>query len=72
MERDILGAEDVLHGVLGGAHELGGEAQLAVGAEDGEGGDVAMALVGLLLHLGEDIADDAAVVVLGDVEELRP
>ena len=62
----------MFHGVLGGGHELGGEAELAVGAEDGEGGDVAVALGGLLLHLGEDVADDAAVVVLGDVEELRP
>lgn len=62
----------MFHGVLGGAHELGGEAELAVGTEDGEGGDVAVALVALLFHLGEDVADDAAVVVLGDVEELRP
>lgn len=63
---------NLFHGVLGSGHELGGEAELAVGAEDGEGSDVAVALVGLLLHLGEDVADDAAVVVLGDVEELRP
>ena len=45
--------------------ELGGEAELAVGAEDGEGGDVAVALGGVLLHLGEDVADDTGVVVLG-------
>ena len=63
---------DLFHGVLGGGHEFGGEAEFAVGAEDGEGGDVAVAVGGLLLHLGEDVADDAAVVVFGDVEELRP
>lgn len=63
---------DLLHSGLGGAHKLGGEAELAVGADDGEGSDVAVTLVALLLHLGEDVANDAAVVVLGDVEKLRP
>lgn len=63
---------DGLHGVLGSGHELGGEAELAVSAEDGEGGYVTVALGGLLLHLGQDVADDAAAVVLGDIEELRP
>lgn len=72
VEGHVLGPVDGLHGVLGGGHELGGEAELAVGAEDGEGGDVAVALGGLLLHLGQDVADDAAAVVLGDIEELRP
>lgn len=44
-----------------------------MGAEHGEGGDVAVAgLTGLLLHLGEDVADDLGVVVLGNEEELRP
>lgn len=38
----------------------------------GEGGDVAVALVGLFLHFGENVADDLAVVVFGDVEKLRP
>jgi len=33
---------------------------------------MAVAVGGLLLHLGEDVADDATVVVFGDVEELRP
>lgn len=73
MEGDVLGAEDLVHGCLRGGHELGGEPQLAVRAEDGEGGDVAVAgLRGVLLHLGEHVADDAAAVVLGDEEELRP
>ena len=40
--------------------------------KNSEGSDVAVALVTLLVHLGEDIADDAAVVVLGNVEKLRP
>ena len=72
VERDVLGAEDLFHGVLGGAHELGGEAELAVGAEHGERGDVAVALGALLLHLRQHVADDPAVVVLGHVEQLRP
>lgn len=72
MERDVLGAEDLFHGVLRGAHELGGDAELAVGSEDGERGDVAVALGALLLHLRQNVADDTAVVVLGDVEKLRP
>lgn len=73
VEGDVLGAEDLVHGGLRRGHELGGEPQLAVGAEDGEGGDVAMAgLRGVLLHLGEHVADDAAAVVLGDEEELWP
>lgn len=41
-------------------------------SEDGEGGDMSVALGGLLLHLGQNVADNLAVVVLGDVEELRP
>jgi len=73
VEGDVLGAEDLVHGGLCGGHEFGGEPQLAVGAEDGEGGDVAVAgLRGVLLHLGEHVADDAAAVVLCDEEELRP
>lgn len=72
MQRDILSTKHLFHGVLGGGHELGGEPEFAVGTEDGEGGDVAVALVSLFLHLSEDVTDDAAVVVLGDVEKLRP
>jgi len=63
---------DLFHGVLSGGHEFGGETKFAVGAEDGEGGDVAVAVGGLFHHLGEDVADDATVVVFGDVEKLRP
>lgn len=40
--------------------------------EDGEGGDMTVALGGFLLHFGQNIADDFSVVILGDVEELRP
>lgn len=72
VEGDVIGGEDLLHGVLRGGHELGGESELAVRAEDSERGDVAVALGRLLLHLREDVADDAAAVVLGDVEELGP
>ena len=73
MEGDVLGAEDLVHGCLRYGHEIGGEPELAVGAEDREGGDVAVAgLGGVLLHLGEHVADDAADVVLRDEEELRP
>lgn len=68
VQRHILGGEDLLHGVLGRAHELGGQAQFPVGSEDGEGGYVAVALVALLLHLGQDVADDPTVIVFGDVE----
>jgi len=72
MEGDVLGTEDLVHGGLRGRHELGGDTELAVRAEDCEGGDVAVAgLGGVLLHLGEHVADDAAAVVLGDEEELR-
>ena len=60
VERDILGVKDLLHGSLRCGHELGGEPELAVGAEDREGGDVAVAGLGeVLLHLGEHVADDA-------------
>lgn len=43
VEGNVLGTEDRLHSVLGGGHELGGDAQLAVGAKDGERGDMAVA-----------------------------
>jgi len=73
VEGDVLGTEDLVHGGLRGGHELGGETELAVRAEDRQGGDVAVAgLGGVLLHLGEHVAHDAAAVVLGDEEELRP
>lgn len=73
VEGDVFGAEDGFHGVLGGSHELGCEAKLAVGTKDSKGGNVAVAgFGGVLLHLGEDIADNLPVVVLGDEEELRP
>lgn len=63
---------NLFHGVLSGAHELGGESQFPVSPEDGEGSDVAVALGALFLHLGEHVTDDLTVVVLGDVEKLRP
>lgn len=72
MQRHILCSKHLLHGGLGGVHELSGEAKLAVSAEDGERGNVAVALVAFVLHLSEDVTDDAAVVVLGDVKKLRP
>jgi hypothetical protein len=43
VEGDVLGAKDLVHGCLRGGHELGGEPELAVGAEHREGGDVAVA-----------------------------
>jgi hypothetical protein len=43
VEGDVLGAKDLVHGCLRGGHELGGEPELAVGAEHHEGGDVAVA-----------------------------
>jgi hypothetical protein len=43
VEGDVLGAKDLVHGCLRGGHELGGEPELAVGAEHCEGGDVAVA-----------------------------
>jgi hypothetical protein len=43
VEGDVLGAKDLVHGCLRGRHELGGEPELAVGAEHREGGDVAVA-----------------------------
>lgn len=73
VEGDVLGAEDGLHSVLGGGHELGGEAELAVGAENSKGGDVAVAgLGGVLLHFRENVSDDLAAVVLRHEEQLRP
>ena len=64
-------------------HELLGDAQAAVGAHDGQRGDVAVldAVGGLLLHLGEYIANDLRVIVGrllgpadvdGNVRELGP
>jgi hypothetical protein len=44
VEGDVLGAKDLVHGCLRGGHELGGEPELAVGAEHREGGDVAVAV----------------------------
>lgn len=72
MQRNILSPINLFHGILSSIHELRGESQLAMSAEDGEGGDVAVALVGLFLHLRQDVPDDPAVVVLRHVEELRP
>lgn len=72
MKGNVLGSKDLVHGVLGGGHEFGGEAEFAVSAEDGEGGDVAVAIGGFFFHFGEDVADDATVVIFSDVEELRP
>lgn len=72
MEGDVLSTEYLLHGVLSGSHELCGKAEFAMGAEDSEGGNVAVALGRLLLHLGEDVSYNLASVVLSDVEELRP
>lgn len=64
-------------------HELLGDTQPAVGAHDAQRGDVTVgdAIGGLLLHLGEHVADDLGVVVGGllgprdvdgDVAQLRP
>jgi hypothetical protein len=73
MERNIIGAKHLLHGVLSSGHELGGKAELAVGAEDSKGGDVAVArLGGVLLHLGQNISHDLASVVLCHEQKLRP
>lgn len=73
VEGDVLSAEHLVHGGLRGGHELGGEAELAVGAEHGEGGDVAVArLRGVLLHLREHVADDPAAVILRHEQQLRP
>jgi hypothetical protein len=43
VEGDVLGAKDLVHGCLRGGHELGGEPELAVGAEHRKGDDVAVA-----------------------------
>lgn len=75
MERYVLSSEDTTHGVLGGGHQLRCEAELAVSAEDGEGRDMPVARLTwgkFLLHLGENVSDDFASVVLGDVKELGP
>lgn len=75
VERHVLSSKDTTHGVLSGGHELRCETELAVSADDGEGGDVTVArLTGgkFLFHLGENVADDFASVVLGDVKELGP
>ncbi|CAA7398884.1 unnamed protein product [Spirodela intermedia] len=70
---DVLCAVDAFHGVLRGGHELRGQAEFAVGAEDGERGDVTVAGLGrVLLHLRENVSDDLAAIVLRDVEKLRP
>lgn len=71
------------HGLTTLPHELLCDAQAAVGAHDAQAGDVAVldAVAGLLLHLGQDVADDLGVVigallgtcyVDGDEAELRP
>lgn len=54
------GEEEVFARLTALAHELLGEAEAAVRAHHGEGGDVAVldAVGGLLLHLREDVADD--------------
>ena len=41
-------------------------------AQHGERRDVPVHLGRVLLHLGEDVADDLLLTVLGDVEQLRP
>lgn len=60
------------HGILCGGREFGGETEFALGAEDDEGGDMAVTVGALSLHLGEDVANDATVVIVVDMEKLRP
>ena len=72
VERDVLGLEGLGHHLLRCRHELGREAHLAVRAQHGERGDVAVHLGRVLLHLGEHVADDLALAVLSDIEQLRP
>lgn len=49
-------------------HELNDKAKLA---EDGGTDDVVVALVDFVFHLGKDVTDDAAIVVLGHEKKLR-
>jgi len=75
MQRNVLGVEALDHGLRGLVHKLLGQTQSAIGTLYCQRGDVAMAtlLIGLgFLHLGQDIAHNAALVVLGHVTELRP
>ena len=83
VEGDVLGVEGLHHGARRLVHQLLGEAEAAVRALDGQRGDVSVRLVAaagavggrlrLLLHLGEDVADDGARAgVLGHEAELRP
>lgn len=37
-----------------------------------KGGNMAMALIAFFLHFSQNIADDPAVVIFGDVKKLRP
>jgi hypothetical protein len=73
MQGYIIALLRQLHGVMCVIHEFVGEAESAVGAEDGEGGDVGHLRlpIGLIVHLGEDVSDDLS-ILLGDVEEFGP
>lgn len=72
MQRNILSPINLFHGILSSIHELRGKSQLAMSSENGERGDVAMALIGLFLHLRQNVPDNTAIVVLRYVEKLRP
>ena len=75
---DVEGAEvgvvDFAHFLHGTAHQGGGSTELAVGAEDGEGGDVAVSLADILfvVDFGEDVTSDLVVDVFEDEEVLGP
>ena len=59
VQADVFGVEDLDHGARRLVHELLRQSEPAVGAFDGQRGDVAVPVVvvlSLLLHLGQDIA----------------
>ena len=60
-------------GHTGLLHELIGKTEPPVGSEDGEGGDVPMRISGfLILHLGQDVANNLAILINGNIGDLGP
>ncbi len=74
MQRNVFGIEGFNHGSCCLIHKLLCQSKSPMRSFDSQGSDVPVRIIVslLLLHLGQDVADNVAGAVLGDVAELRP
>jgi len=57
---------------LGGLHELGSEAKLTMSTEHSERSDMTVTFGRFFFHLSQHVANNSAVVIFGDIKEMRP